>query len=146
MGRPHRRGARTSSARNGAPGAHRRGADGAATNYGCPPRLGPGEEGERLFLASATSHAALASAVAEGGGYLVPLDGAGPPRFLSDPGDALVSYRLLAPQVLYNVLTERFHRIVATPDGTALQATALPLVLEDGPAGPIGDYHAVRLP
>ena len=105
-----------------------------------------GAEGERLFLASATSHAALALAVAEGGGYLVPLDGAGPPRFLSDPGDALVSYRLLAPQVLYNVLTERFHRIVATPDGTALQATALPLVLEDGPAGPIGDYHAVRLP
>jgi hypothetical protein len=105
-----------------------------------------GPEGARLSLSSATTSAALVPALGEGGGYLVSLDGVGPPRFLPDPADALSSYRLLAPRRLYNVLTERFHRIVATPDGTLLQITAVPLVLKDGPGGPIGDYHALRLP
>ena len=106
-----------------------------------------GFEGEGLSLGSATrSLAIIGSFFPNDGGYLVALDGAAPPRFVPDP-DELLFYQALDPQYVYNVGTERFHSARVNAQGvTELQPTALPLVLKNGPGGPIGDYHAIRLP
>jgi len=104
-----------------------------------------GPESGRLSLGSATSKVAVVSDFARAGGYVVPLDGTGAPRFVPDP-DGLFFLEVLAPRYLYDVRRERFVRPVVGSDGVLLQATALPRVLRDGPGGPIGDYHAIRLP
>jgi hypothetical protein len=104
-----------------------------------------GAEFERLFLGSATTQVAVVSDFARDAGYVVPLDGAGPPRFITDP-DGLFFLRALAPRHLYDVRRERFARLRVRPNGIVLEATALPLVLQGGPGGPIGEYHAIRIP
>ena len=105
--------------------------------------LGP--EFARLVLGSATTELAVVNDLARAAGYVVPLEGTEPPRFVPDP-DGLAFVRALAPRHLYDMRRERFTRLQLTPSGVVLEPTALPLVLRGGPPGPLGDYHAIRVP
>lgn len=100
---------------------------------------GSGESG--IEIVDAAGNLALVGQFAFERGYVIALDGTAPVRVFEDPG-ALVGFRLLDPQHLYNVDVQRFFRL-----DPPLQATPLPARLTTLDPNPVfGDYHAIRLP